>query len=137
MTLLRIQLIIIITVTIQVAVLNWFSWNSRSWCKSTYGLTLFIYLFFFFLETVGPIEPLIWGENVAPKLVFWLSFSGHVVFCEKNFKAVFHTPSRKSYVHFCRPTRHLLKNSQGPQKLFFAVILENIVVFFFFEKIVT
>ncbi len=44
----------------------------------------------------------------------------------------------KGYIHFCRPTAHSLKNGHVPPKLFFAVILENIVSFFvfFLEKIV-
>ncbi len=51
-------------VTIQVAVLIRFSWNSHGWCGATHGWTLL------FLETIGPIEPQIWGENVPPKPVF-------------------------------------------------------------------
>ncbi len=47
MTLLDFQLIIIITVSIQVAVLNQFSWNSHGFCKSINGWTLS-----FFLETI-------------------------------------------------------------------------------------
>ncbi len=40
---------------------------------------------------------------------------------------------RKGYIHFCCQKRHSLKNSHATQKLFFVVILENIV---FLEKIV-
>ncbi len=62
------ELIIIITVTIQVAVSNQFSWNPHGYYKSTHGWILL------FWETIGPIEPLIWGK-CAPKMVFWLSFN--------------------------------------------------------------
>ncbi len=41
---------------IQVAVLNWFSWNSHGWCGSIHRWILL------FLETIGPIEPHIWGK---------------------------------------------------------------------------
>ncbi len=51
------QLIIIFTITIQLAVLNWFSWNSHGW----YGSPTWVNPIFF-LETVGPIELPIWGK---------------------------------------------------------------------------
>ncbi len=95
---------------------------------STHGWTLL------FLETRGPIETHIWGK-VWPKT----SYSGvsQTVwdFSKKKFKNIIRHPisHTKGYIHFCCLTSHSLKNGHAPQKLFFAVILENIV---FFEKIV-
>ncbi len=60
-----------ITVTIQVAVLNQFSWNSEGWCDSTHGRILFL-----FFETIGLIEPLIRGKM-----------------CSQNWFFVFHSAS--------------------------------------------
>ncbi len=70
------------------------------------------------------------GENVPPKLVFWLSFSRYGGFWGKNLKAVFNTPfrHRKNYCHFCRRTYNSLKNGHVSQKSFFTGILD----FFFF-----
>ncbi len=128
MTLLDFQLIIIITVTIPVALLNWFSWNPHGWWESAYGWILFF-------ENNRFNKTTDMGENVPPKLVFWLSFSQYVGFWGKNFKAIFGTPisHRKGYIHFCGPTPHSKKSGHAVQKLFFTVILENIAVF---EKIV-
>ncbi len=92
MTLLDFQLTIIITVTIQVAVLKQFSWNSNNWCGSTHGQTLFFIYLFNFLKTIGPIEPQIGGKMCPQKLVFWLSLSRYGVFLGKNIKAIFVTP---------------------------------------------
>ncbi len=134
MTLLDFQLITIITVTKQVTVLNWFSWNSHGWCESTHEWTLlFLFFFLFIFFTIGPIEPLIW-RKCGLKLVFWLSFSRYRGFWRKKFQShIWYLIShRRSNIHFCRPTPYSLKNGHAPQKLFFAVILENV----FFEKIV-
>ncbi len=82
MTLLDFQLIIIITVTIQVAVLNRFSWNSHGWWGSIHGWTLL------FLETISLIEPLIWGK-CASKTGFLVFIQPYEIFYKKNFKIVF------------------------------------------------
>ncbi len=78
MTLLDFQLIIIITVTIQVAVFNRFSWNSHGWCESTLGWILF------FLETIGPIEPLISGK-MCHQYWFLGFYSASMGFFEEKF----------------------------------------------------
>ncbi len=125
MTLLDFQLIIIITVTLQVAVLTQFSWNSRGWCESTYEWSLL------FMETIGPIELLTWGKMCPQKLVF--AFIQLVWgFWVKNFKAVFGTPFTIEKVIFIFVAGHPIPwKCPCPQKFFFAVILENIVLFFF------
>ncbi len=73
------------------------------------------------------------GENVSPKLVFWLSFSRYGVFWGKNFKAVFGTPFPiKKVIFILSSNSPFLEKWSCTQKLFIAVILENIV--FFLEK---
>ncbi len=127
MTLLDFQLIIVITVTIQVAVLNWFSLNSHSWCGSTHRRILL------FLETISLIEPLIWGK-CTPKTGL-LPLIRHVwgfLRDELQNCILYPISHRNGYIHFCCPTPRFLKNGRAPKK-FFAVILENIV---FFKKIV-
>ncbi len=123
MTLPDFQFIIMITVTIRIAVLNQFSWNSHGWCESTHGWTL-IYYYNFFLET---------RENVPPKRVFGFHSASMVVF-EKKISTPYSVPHfpRKGCIHFCRETPHSLKNGHTAPKKFLAVILENI--FFFFWK---
>ncbi len=90
-----------------------------------------IYFFFWNNRSNRTIDM---GENVPPKLVFWLSF-GIWGFWGKKFKAVFGTPIsyRKGYIYICRPTPHSLKNGRALQKLFFVIILENIYIFFLFK----
>ncbi len=83
LTLLDFQLIIIITVTIQVAVLNRFLWNSHGWCEFIYGWHLI------FLETIDQIEPLIWGKVCPQNWFFGFHSTGIGVFWEKHFKTVF------------------------------------------------
>ncbi len=104
MTRLDFQLIIIITVTIQVAVLNRFSWNSHGWSESAHGWTLFFFFFFFFfLKTSGSIEPLIW-RKMCPQNWFF-GFYSAIWGWGKNFKTYsvphFHI---KVYIDFCRQT---------------------------------
>ncbi len=130
MTLLNFQLIIIITVLIQITVLNQFSWNSHGCCESTHGWILFFFYFFFFWNNRSN-RIIIMGENVPPKLVFWHSFSRYGVFLRKKFQSripysILHW---EAYIHFCHPTPHSLKNDHASQKLFFAIILENIACF--------
>ncbi len=76
-------------------------------------------------------------ENVPPKPVFWLSFSPmFFVFCfwGINFKTVFGTPfpTKKAY-SFLSSDAPFPQKWSCTQKLFAAVILENIV---FLEKII-
>ncbi len=110
---------------IQVAVLNRSSWNSHSWCESTHG-----WILFFFLETIGPIEWLIW-EKMYPKTGFLAFIRPILGVLGKKFQSRIWYPisHRKSYINCCRLTLHSQKNGHAPQKLFFAVILENIVFF--------
>ncbi len=127
MTLPHVQLIIIIIIVmIQVAVLNWFSWNSHGWCESTHKWTLFL------LEIIGPIKSLIkgGGGNVAPKLfchpTFYSLKNSHarktfftvilkILFCffflkcyMKNIQNLI--SYKKVYIDFCRQTRPYFEN---------------------------
>ncbi len=94
---------------------------------STHGRTLL------FLETIGPMEPLIWGE-MCPKTEFSAFIQPVWVFLRKKIKdtTLWSMTHRKVYINFCHPTLHSLKNGHVSQNLFFSVILENIV---FFEKL--
>ncbi len=83
MTRLDFQLIIIITFTIQVAVLNRFSWNSLSWCGSTHRWTQWS------LETIGLIEPLIWGKKGRQNRFFGYGMG----FSEKKISKSYSVPS--------------------------------------------
>ncbi len=98
MTLQDFQLIIIITVTIQIAALNWFSWNSHSWCGSTLGWTFFGNNLFNRTTDMG--------ENVPPKLIFWFSVSRYMGFWRKNLKVVYGTPFPIEKVLFIFVVRH-------------------------------
>ncbi len=123
MTLLDFHLIIIITVTIQVAVFNWFSWNSHGWCQPKHGWTLFCF------GNNQSNRTTDMGENMPPKLVFWLSFSWYGGFWGKNFEAVFGTPFPIiKVIHFCHPASHSVKNGYAAKNIFLAVILENIII---------
>ncbi len=109
MTLFVFQLIIIVTVTIQVAILSRFSWNSHGWWGSI------------------QMKPLVFGnnqpnrttgteENVPPKPVLWLSFSQYGLFWERKLQnhiwyPIFH---RKGYIHFFLPMPHSLKIGHVP-----------------------
>ncbi len=90
-----------------------------------------------FLETISRIEPLMWGK-MCPKTSFLAFIQPVWRFWGKNFKAVFDTsfPIEKVIFIFVVRHHHSLKNGHASQKLFFAVILENIVFCFFFENIV-
>ncbi len=123
MTLPDFQFIIIITVTILVAVLNRFSWNSHGRYEFTHGWTQ--KFFFFFWKKLVQYNPW-YGGKVPPKLFFRLSFSWYGVFWGKNFKAVFGTPFPIENVIFVFVVRHRIpwKKGHAPQKLFFAVILD-------------
>ncbi len=70
--------------------MNRFSWNLHGWHEPTHR---------FFLETIGPIEPLTWRGEVPPKL-FFLGFhlTGAGGFWGKNFKAVFGNLSIKKVI---------------------------------------
>ncbi len=127
MILIDFQLIIIIIVTIQVVVLNCFSWNSHGWSESTHVWILF----FFFNNWSNRTTSMV--ENVPLKLVFLVFIQPVWGFWGKNFESCIRYPisHRKGYIHFCRPTPHSLKNGHASQKLFFVVILE---IFFFFQK---
>ncbi len=121
MTLLDFQLIIITTATIQVAVLNRFSWNSHGRCESTHRWTLYFF-----------------GNNRSNKTTTgFLAFIQPVWrFLRKKFQSRIWYPisCRKDSIHFCRPIPHSLKNGHALQKLFFTVILENIVFFICYMK---
>ncbi len=71
------------------------------------------------------------GENVPSKPVFRVQVRRCSGFKGKNLKTVFGTlfPPKKGYIHFCRPAPAPSKIVMPP-KIIFAVILENIVVFF-------
>ncbi len=64
--------------TIQVAVLNRFSWNSHGWCGSTHGWILL------FLEIIGPVESQIWGKMCPQNQFSWFKSDGMVFFEEKT-----------------------------------------------------
>ncbi len=73
--------------TIQVAILNQFSWNSQSRCGSTHGRTLS------FLETIGLIEPLAWGKMYLQNQFSRFHSAGLEVF-KKNFPQKFPCPPK-------------------------------------------
>ncbi len=129
MTLLDFQRIIMITVTIQVAILNQFSWNSHGWCDFTHGWILFFFFFFYNSWSNRTIDM---GENVPPKLVYWLSLSRYGLSWRKHFKAVSGTPIPIEKVILIFDVWHpiLQKMVMPPKNYFFAVIL----IFFFFLK---
>ncbi len=111
-------------VTIQVAVLIRFSWNSHGWCGITHGWTLL------FLETIGPIEPQIWGK-VCPQNRFFVFKSDGLGFFQKKTYKLFlvpNLPKKKDYIHFCRPTPRSLKNGDAP-KNYFSLIFWKILFF--------
>ncbi len=114
MKILGFPLIIIITVTIQVAVLNQFSWNSRGRWRSTHGWNLL------FLETIDPIEPLIYGENGPPKTGFPAFIQPLWTFSRKKISKPFSVLIfyRKGCIHFCHPMPHSLKICDPTKKLF-------------------
>ncbi len=87
---------------------------------------------YFFWKQIGPIEPLIWGK-ICPWNWFLGFHSAIMVFFRKKFQSriLYPISHRRGYIHFSCPMPHSLKNCHAPQKLFFAVILKNIV---FFEK---
>ncbi len=123
MTLLHFQFIIIITVTIQVAVLNQFSWNSRGWCRSTHEWTTF------FLETIGM------DGNVSQN---WFSgfYSAGMRVLRKKISKLYSVPHlpQKGYIHFCRPTPHSLKKLMPP-KNYSLPLFWKILLFFFGRKV--
>ncbi len=130
MILLDFPLILIITVMIQVAVLNRFLWNSHGWCEYTHGWTTL-----FFWETIGPITDM--GKNMLPNQIFWLSFSQYGGFLWQKFQSRIQYPisHRKSYIHFCHPFPGKMVM---PSKIIFRGYFGKyfFVVFCFFGKIV-
>ncbi len=113
MTLSDFLLIIIITVTI---------WD---WCESTNRWTVF------FLETIGQIKPLIWGKMCTYKCFFGFH-SVSVGFLEEKISKLYLVPLFSiEKVIFIFVVWHPIpwKNGHAPQKLFFAVLLEDIVFF--------
>ncbi len=80
-----------------------------------------------FLETIGPIETLIWGKMCPQNWVFGFH-SASMEFLREKFQSriLYPISYRKGHINFCRWTLF-------SEKLFFVVILENIV--FFPEKI--
>ncbi len=120
MALLDFQVITIITVTILVSVLNRFLWNSHGWCEFTYRWTLF-----FFLEKIGPIEPLIWGK-MCPQNWFFDFHSAGIGFLREKSQSHNRYPisRRKSYIHFF-PTPHSLKNDHDPHTFFRGCLYPN------------
>ncbi len=114
--------------TFQVVVLNWFSWNSHVWYRSTHRRILL------FLETVGPIEPPIWGKICSQNQFFSFHSAPMEFFVKKIYKQYLVPPFPKEKVQHIFVVQRLLyfKNGHAPQKLFFMVILKNMVSFFFF-----
>ncbi len=88
-----------------------------------------------FWKQSGPIEPQIWGKMCPQNQFFGFKSGGMRFFGEKTWKpySVPHFLKKKGYIQFCRPKFRSLKKSHAPEKLFFAVILENVV---FFKKII-
>ncbi len=124
MTLLDFQLIIVITVTLQVGVLNRFSWNSHGWWESTYGWTL---CFLWHNQSNRTTDM---GEN-EPQNCFFPFIQPVWDFLRKKFQSLirYHFSQKRLY-SFRHPIIHSLKNSHALQKLFFAVIFVNISAFF-------
>ncbi len=126
-TLLDFQLIIILTVAIQVAVLNRFSWNSLGWFGSTHGRTLY------FLETIDPMEPQIWGKMCPQNWFFGFHSAGTGVFDEKISNPC-------SVLHFLLKRLHSFLSSNTPfsekwtcsPKHYFLRLFWKILFFVFF-----
>ncbi len=86
--------------------MNRFSLNSHSWCGSAHGLL--------FLETIGPLEPQIWGKMCPQNQFFSFKPNSMRVFEEKNLKTVFSTP-----FPIKRQYSFLSSDTQFPQKIIF------------------
>ncbi len=128
MTRLDFQFIIIITVTIQNAVSNQFSWNFMVGASPHIGEP-----YFFWKQSSKTTDM---GENVPLQLFFWLSFSRYGVLWGKNFKAVFSTefppPLR---VIFAFVVRHPIpRKTVVSPKNYFSLLFWKIL--FFLEKII-
>ncbi len=85
--------------------------------------------YFFFLEIIVAMEPLIWEKMFPQNRLFDFHSAGMGFFEETLFPM--------EMVIFVFVVRHQFQEKCScPPKLFFAIILENTVVFSFFEKIV-
>ncbi len=111
--------------TILVAVLYQFSWNSLGWCRSTHEWTLL------FLETIGPIEPPIWGKIYPKNRFLALNQPVWIFLIEKLKNSIRYLIScRNGYIQFCHPVLQSLNNGHAPPpKMVFAIFSENVVFF--------
>ncbi len=73
-----------------------------------------------------------WWGKYAPKDGFSAFVQSVWIFLRKKLKNSIRYPisHRNGYINFCRPTSLSPKNSRAQKKLFFAVILKSIIVFF-------
>ncbi len=70
------------------------------------------------------------GEKVPPKPVFWVNFRRYELFWGKNLKTIFGYPFFAEKVIFIFVVRRPIPSKMVmPPKIFFAIILENIVFF--------
>ncbi len=87
-----------------------------------------------FLETIGPIQPHIWGKMCPQNQFSGFKSDGMGFFWEKNLKTVFGTPftkKKKGYIPFCRWTPRFLKNSDTHQNNFSLIFWK---ILFFSKK---
>ncbi len=99
---------------------------------------LFFFFIFFFLETVGPIESVIWGK-CAPKNGFLVFIQPVCGFLRKKFQSCIRylISHRKGLINFYCPTTHSLKSGRAP-KNYFSLLFWKIMfffVFFFLKKL--
>ncbi len=105
---------------IQVAVSIRFSWNSHGWCGSTHGWTLLI------LETIGPLEPHIWGK-MCPQNQFFGFKSYGMGFLRKKLKNCIWYPIYQKKCYIVRPS--VLSKIVMPPKNNFSLIFWKILFF--------
>ncbi len=112
--------------------MRWFTKNfcgAYASCRSAHRWPLL------FLETIGPIEPPIWGKIGPQNQFFWLSFNRYGTFLWKKLINCtrYSIPHRKGSTHFCRLTPTWPQKWSHHLKIIFRRYFRMV---FFFEKIV-
>ncbi len=87
-----------------------------------------------FLETIGPIESLIWGKMRTQNWFFGFHSADKGFLRKKSQSHILYSiPHRKVYIHFHCPTPHSsLKNGHAPKNYFLQLFGK---IFFFFWNI--
>ncbi len=95
----------------------------------------YFYFFYFFIETIGLIEPLIWGK-MCPQTNFLAFIQPAWSFLRIKFQNCirYFISHRIGYIHFCRLMSHSWKNGHVTKNYFLRYVWKYCD--FFFEKIV-